>query len=239
MRVPDIDRADRVPTEVIAVCAAVDRAPAKEVADKFRIPEISLLLSTTNALEMDAVPAVTPAKVFISAPVAVNAVPPKVRVPDTDKEDNVPTDVIDVCAAVDKVPANDVAVKFRIPVISLLVSKTIALEAEAVPAVTPVNSGTLVVNEVTPDNKFNSVAVAVTAVPPNVSVPETDNPDKVPTLVIDVCAAVDKVPANDVAVKFRIPVISLLLSKITVFEAEAVPAVTPAEVFNSEAVAVN
>ena len=51
---------------------------------------------------------------------------------------NVPTEVILACDAVCKVPVRLVAVKLRIPVISLFVSTTNAFDAEAVPSVIPV-----------------------------------------------------------------------------------------------------
>lgn len=59
---PPTVRLVRVPTEVIAVCAAVVNDPVREVAESVPIPEIFELALRINALDAAAVPAVIPVR---------------------------------------------------------------------------------------------------------------------------------------------------------------------------------
>ena len=68
------------------------------------IPVIFFDASKTTALDANAVPAVTLCNTLSSAEVDVRAVPPRVSVPLTDNDVNVPTEVMLPCAAVDIVP---------------------------------------------------------------------------------------------------------------------------------------
>ncbi len=101
--------------------------------------------------------------------------------------------MIAVCAAVDKVPINVVAVNvdvLKVPVKvkflnedkSLLASTTNALLAATVPAITPANVFISEAIVVTPDNLLISVPVAVITVDPKVK-DAVVNPVKEPTEV--------------------------------------------------------
>ena len=110
--------------------------PVKFVADKFKIPEISLFESNIRALSNAATPCVTPwivDKSFSAKTVEpiVNEFPDDIANPS-----NVPTDVIFGWDAVWSVPVILVALIALIPVMLPTEFKTRALLFDAVPGVT-------------------------------------------------------------------------------------------------------